>query len=154
MNAKGAVSMKNLALAFAGVVLATSIAVAQSAPPTQQQTPPPQQQTPPPQTPQTQKAPEISLTGCIIQGSAPSIFLFSGAKKDPDDAKEIGQTYFLVADAADLNFKPHLNHSVRLTGTAELKTPPVVPPGGKVAEKDLLKFTAKSATMVSDRCPA
>lgn len=141
--------MKNLALAFAGVALATSIAVAQSAPPTQ--TPPPQT---PPQTPQTQKAPEITLTGCVIQGSAPSIYLFSGAKKNADDPKEVGVTYMLVADSEDLNFKPHLNHSVRLTGTAEMKTPPVPPPGGKVAEKDLLKFTAKSATMVSDRCPA
>jgi hypothetical protein len=142
--------MKNLALAFAGVALATSMALAQST------TPPPTQpptQTPPQQT-QVPKAPEITLTGCIIQGSAPSIFILSGAKKDPDDPKELGVTYFLVADSEDLNFKPHLNHSVRLTGTAELKTPPVPPAGGKVAEKDLLKFTAKSATMVSDRCPA
>lgn len=145
--------MKNIALAFAGVALATSIAVAQSAPP-QQTTPPPTQQATPPQTPQTQKAPEVTLTGCVIQGSAPSIYLFSGAKKNPDDPKEVGVTYMLVADSEDLNFKPHLNHSVRLTGLAEQKTPPVPPPGGKVAEKDLLKFTAKSATMVSDRCPA
>ena len=137
--------MKNLALAFVGVALATSIAVAQSAPPTQA---PPDPQT------QQQKPPEITLTGCIVQGSAPSIFLLSGAKKDPDDTKETGTTYFLVADSADLNLKAHLNHSVRITGVAELKTPPVPPPGGKVAEKDLLKFTAKAATMVSDRCPS
>jgi len=138
--------MKNLALAFAGVALATSIAVAQSAPPTQTQ--PPQPQT------QQQKAPEVTLTGCVIQGSAPSIFLLSGAKKDPDNVKEIGTTYFLVADSEDLNLKAHLNHSVRITGVAEMKTPPVPPPGGKVEEKDLLKFSAKAATMVSDRCPS
>ena len=139
--------MKNLALAFAGVALATSIAVAQSAPPTQTQ---------PPQDPQQkeQKVPEITLTGCVIQGSAPEIFLLSGAKKDPDDTKETGTTYFLVANSGDLNLKAHLNHSVRITGVAELKTPPVPPPGGKVEEKDLLKFTAKAATMVSDRCPS
>ena len=138
--------MKNLALAFAGVALATSIAVAQSAPPTQTQ--PPQSQT------QQQKAPEVTLTGCVIQGSAPSIFLLSGAKKDPDNVKEIGTTYFLVADSEDLNLKAHLNHSVRITGVAEMKTPPVPPAGGKVEEKDLLKFSAKAATMVSDRCPS
>ena len=137
--------MKKLALAFAGVALATSIAVAPSAPPTQ--TPPSEAQTP------QQKAPEVTLTGCIIQGSAPSIFILSGAKKNPDDAKETAVTYFLVADAEDLNLKAHVNHSVRITGVPELKTPPVPPPGGKVAEKDLLKFTAKAATMVSDRCP-
>ena len=139
--------MKNLALAFAGVALATSIAVAQSAPPTQTQAPQDPQQ-------KEQKVPEITLTGCVIQGSAPEIFLLSGAKKDPDDTKETGATYFLVANSGELNLKAHLNHSVRITGVAELKTPPVPPPSGKVAEKDLLKFTAKAATMVSDRCPS
>src|SRR6187200_2100221 len=40
-----------------------------------------QQQTPPdPQKPPTQ---EITLTGCLIQGTTPTVFIFDKARKDP-----------------------------------------------------------------------
>jgi hypothetical protein len=102
--------------------------------------------------PQTQKAPEAVLTGCIIQGSSPTVFILDSARQNAQDQNEKAKTYVLVVGAEDLDFKQHLNHEVRVTGVAENKTPPTPPAGQKVQEKDLPKLTAKSVTMVADRC--
>lgn len=102
--------------------------------------------------PQTQKAPEATITGCIIQGSSPTVFILDAARTNPQDQQEKAKTFVLVAGTEDLKFKDHLNHEVRITGVAESKTPPTPPAGQKVAEKDLPKLTAQSVTMVADRC--
>jgi hypothetical protein len=107
---------------------------------------------PPQQPPQTQKAPEAILTGCIIQGSSPAVFILDSARKNPQDRNEKAQAFLLIAGTEDLQFKAHLNHEVRVTGLAETKTPPTPAAGQKVAEKDLPKLTAASVTMVADRC--
>jgi hypothetical protein len=107
---------------------------------------------PPQQPPQTQKAPEATITGCVIQGSSPTVFILEAARVNPQDRNEKVQTYLLVSGTEDLQFKAHLNHEVRVTGVAESKTPPTPPAGQKVAEKDLPKLTAQSVTMVADRC--
>lgn len=107
---------------------------------------------PPQQPPQTQKAPEATITGCVIQGSSPTVFILEAARLNPQDRNEKVKTYVLVAGTEDLQFKAHLNHEVRVTGVAESKTPPAPPAGQKVAEKDLPKLTAQSVTMVADRC--
>ena len=111
-------------------------------------------QQPPAQNPpaQAQKAPETTITGCVIQGSSPTVFILETARLNPQDRNEKAKTYVLVAGTEDLNLKNHLNHEVRVTGMAESKTPPTPPAGQKVAEKDLPKLTAKSVTMVADRC--
>jgi hypothetical protein len=104
-----------------------------------------------PQTPtETQKPVEVVLTGCIIQGSAPTIFILDNAKVDPADTAEKGRSYMIESAAEDVVLKTHLNHQVRVTGVAEKK--PLPDPDKKVEEKDLPKFSAKSATMVADRC--
>ncbi len=108
-------------------------------------------QQPPPQ-PQTQKAPEATITGCVIQGSSPTVFILEAARTNPQDRNEKVKTYVLVAGTEDLNLKNHLNHEVRVTGVAESKTPPTPPAGQKVLEKDLPTLTAQSVTMVADRC--
>jgi hypothetical protein len=139
----------------ASLAFATALVSAQGQATTQQQqTPPPAQSQPEQQPPQTQQIPEVTLQGCLVQGSAPNVFIIENAKKNPDDDKEKAVTYVLEADPADpkLSFRTHLNQSVTVVGKAEQRTPPVVPPGQKVAEKDLLKFTAKTVTMVADRC--
>jgi hypothetical protein len=134
-----------------GLVVASALATAyvgaqsSTAPPT---TPPQQQQ----QEEQKQQQPEVTVTGCVIQGSAPTVFILDNARTNPEDRNEKGKTYVLVASAEDLRLGTHLNQEVRVTGLAEDKTAPVPPPGQKVAEKDLPKFTAKSVTMVADRC--
>jgi len=110
-----------------------------------QQTPPPNPQAQP-QTPPTQ---EITLTGCLIQGTTPTVFIFDKARKDPKSPTEKAVKYVVVPSAADLNLRPHLNHEVQIVGVWDGRTAPAT---DKVEEKDLPRFTAKSVTMVSDTC--
>lgn len=114
----------------------------------QQAAPPdPQAQT------QTQKpaTEEITLTGCLVQGSTPTVFIFDNARKDPKSPTEKAVKYIVVAGPQDLNLRPHLNHEVRIVGVWDGRTAPATTTG-KVEEKDLPRFTAKSVTMVSDTC--
>jgi hypothetical protein len=109
-----------------------------------------------------QRGQEVTLTGCVTQGSSPTVFLFEGSREGAQGAAGSAQqqqqraaekkSYVLVAGTEDLQLKNHLNHEVRITGMAENKTPPTPPAGQKVEEKDLPKLTAKSITMVADRC--
>jgi hypothetical protein len=99
----------------------------------------------PPKTP-----PDVTLTGCLLQGSAPDVFIFDNARLDAKSKTEKGVRYLIAINAEDLNLRPHLNHEVEMVGQIELKTPP--PPGQKVEEKDLSVFKTKSVTMVSDTC--
>lgn len=110
-----------------------------------------QQQADPPAAAQAQKpaTQELTLTGCLIQGSTPTVFVFDNARKDPKSPTEKAVKYIVVAGAEDLNFRPHLNHEVRIVGTWDGRTAPAT---GKVEEKDLPRFTAKSVTMVADTC--
>ena len=116
-----------------------------------------QQQAAPPQQPQEQQQPkteEVTLTGCVVQGSSPTIFIFDNAKVNPANKDEKGRTFVLIAGAEDLQFKPHLNHQVTFSGKAEIKTLPVVPPGQKAKEVDLPRLTAVRVTEVSQTCTA
>jgi hypothetical protein len=116
--------MKRLVLSvIVASVFATGLVAAQGAGSAQN---PPQQ---------AQKAPEVTITGCLIQGSSPTVFLFDAARINPQDKNERPKTYLLVAGTEDLKFKEHLNHEVRITGLAEAKTVPNPPAGQKVAEK-------------------
>ena len=115
----------------------------------QVQDPPPPPTNPAPAAPQTSPKPDVTLTGCLIQGSSPAVFLFDNARKDPKDKTEKGVRYVIVAVGEDLNLRSNLNHEVQLLGQAESK----VIPAGKVEEKDLPKFSAKTVTMVSNTCP-
>ena len=121
------------------------------------------QTTPPTQTPAAQKQvpPEVVLTGCIVQGSSPTVFILDNAKKDPANANEKGVRYLLASVVEDVDLRTHLNHQVRITGEVDAKVstdpvtaPPVppVPPPPTEEEKSLSKLTAKSVTMVSDTC--
>jgi hypothetical protein len=149
---------REVILLVVGAALATAVVSAQGTappppPPTQQQqtqqTPP----TPPAQPAQADaKAPEVVVQGCVIQGSAPTVFILDNARVDPEDKNEKANTYVLISSSEDLSLRAHLNHEVKVTGLAEVKSVPVPPPGQKVAEKDLPKFTAKAITMVADRC--
>jgi hypothetical protein len=138
--------MKILATALA---LAAVVGVgAQQPPPTQQQ----QQQQQPPAPQQDQKQPELTLTGCLVQGSGPSVFVFEKVKKDPKDANERAVKYLVVSAAEDLNLRNHLNHEVRITAIWDGRPAPAT--AQKVEEKDLPRLSAKSVTMVADTCSA
>lgn len=135
-----------------------------------------------PQTPlatdsQKKTPPEVVLTGCVIQGSGPTVFIFDNAKKEANSALEKGVRYLLVSTVEDVDLRAHLNHEVRIVGEVDIKvsatpatpamppstpptTPPVTPatrpvppePQTPADEKTLPKLTAKSVTMVSDTC--
>lgn len=126
-----------------GVCLAIGVGAAAQQQQQQQQQPDPQSQKPATQ--------EVTLTGCLVQGSVPTVFLFDNAKKDPANKEEKGVKYFVVVGTEDLNLRNHLNHEVRIVGIWDGK---VAPATGKVEEKDLPRFTAKSVTMVADTCTA
>jgi hypothetical protein len=128
-----------------------TVGVGASAMPQQQQQPPP-----PPPNPQTQQTQpqkpatqELVLTGCLIQGTGPTVFIFDNAKKDPKSQTEKAMKYVVIASAEDLNLRQHLNHEVQIVGTWDGKTAPATP---KVEEKDLPRLTAKSLTMISNTC--
>ena len=93
----------------------------------------------------------MTLTGCLIQGSSPAVFIFENAKKDSKSTSEKGVSYIVVATAADMNLRDHLNHQVEIKGKPETKAAPVTGTG-KVEEKDLPKLTAKTVTLVSNTC--
>lgn len=131
--------MKKLITTFA---VCLSVGVGASAM-QQAQTPP---QDPQPQKPATQ---EITLTGCLIQGTTPTVFIFDKARKDPKSPTEKAVKYVVVPNAADLNLRPHLNHEVQIVGMWDGRTAPAT---DKVEEKDLPRFTAKAVTMVADTC--
>ena len=100
----------------------------------------------------------IELTGGIVQGSSPAIFLLDNGKKDPKDKTEEGRKYFL-SSATDLDLKAHLKHSVRITATEDFnvsKMPvrePVPPSTDRSGEERTLpRLIIKSVTMVSEKC--
>jgi hypothetical protein len=109
------------------------------------------------QEPQKQMPPEVTLTGCVVQGSSPTVFILDNAKKDPASTTEKGVRYVLASAVEDVDLRTHLNHEVRIVGEVDIKvsadpvTPPV-PPVPPDPEKNLPKLKAKSVTMVSDTC--
>lgn len=104
------------------------------------------------QTPQKPAVPEITLTGCLVQGSTPAVFIFENARKDPKSTTEPAVKYVVLASTEDLNLRSHLNHEVRISGLPDGKIAP--PTTQKVDEKDLPRLSAKSVTMVADTCTA
>jgi hypothetical protein len=139
--------MKRTALSLLGcLAVASGLAFAQG---TAQQPPPPQTQ-PPAQ--QEKQKPDVTLTGCVTQGSSPTTFILENARLNVDDRGEKGKIFMLVSAAEDLNFAKHLNHEVSVTGTADQKTMVTPAAGQKVNEKDLPKLSAKSLISVADKC--
>ena len=54
---------------------------------------------------QVQKPAEVTLTGCLIQGSSPAVFIFENAKKDAKSTTEKGVSYIVVATSGDMNLR-------------------------------------------------
>ena len=109
-----------------------------------------QQQAPPAQEAQKPAEVEITLTGCVIQGSGPTVFIIENARKDPKSTTEPAVKFIVVPATEDLNLRGHLNHSVTIVGVSDGK--PVVLMTKKVEEKDLPRISVKSVTMVADTC--
>jgi hypothetical protein len=163
--------MKTLVLGtIASLTLSVALVAAQQqTPPPTQQTPPPtqQQQTPPPtppavptQPPSTptqtasQKLTDVELTGCLVQGTGPTVFIIENAKTEAQTEAEKGKTYVLVSGAEKIEFTPHLNKKVKITGSVDntSMTKATPPAGQRVEEKDLPRLTVKSVSHVADTC--
>jgi hypothetical protein len=102
--------------------------------------------TPPQTAPQT-KASDVTVTGCLTQGSSPTIFVLDNAKQKVDDKTEKAQRYVIVAASEDLPLAANLNHEVNVMGSADAKASTA-----GAQEKDLPRFSAKTITSVADRC--
>ncbi len=101
---------------------------------------------------QAPKYQPISLTGCLVQGTGPDVFILENAKLDPRDASQKGLSYVLASGAAEVSFREHLNNEVRVDGTAEMKTPPAPRDGEAVKESDLPKLKATKVMHVATTC--
>lgn len=97
------------------------------------------------------KSTDVTVTGCVTQGSQSTIFVLDNARVNPSDPNEKGKQYLLTSVFYDeAPVKDFLNHEVTITGTAIGNNPTL--PG---AEGSLDIITAKSATSltsVADRC--
>jgi hypothetical protein len=103
----------------------------------------------------TAKPADTTLTGCLIQGSSPTVFILENARKSATDKTEKGATYKLASAGEDLGFQKHLNHEVTITGASEkAAAAPASPAAGKADESSLPVLSAKSLTMVADKCTA
>jgi hypothetical protein len=110
--------------------------------------------TTPPQSATAKPSSDVTVTGCLTQGSSPAVFILDNARQKPDDKTEKAQSYVVVAAAEDLPFAANLNHEVSVTGSADAKVATPAPAGQKASEKDMPRFTAKNVTLVADRCTA
>jgi hypothetical protein len=99
---------------------------------------------------QQQQTPEVALTGCLIQGSAPTVFILDKARANPENREDPGVSYVLVSQIEDTDLTQFLNHQVRITGTPE---PKEMDPEREQTEKDLPKLTAKAIVNIADTCP-
>ena len=118
------------------------------------QTLPPPNPKPPLQTSAKPTEAEITVTGCLVQGSAPAVFVLQNAKRDPQSTTEKAARYVVVPTAEDLVLKQHLNHQVRILGVPDGRPQPTPQAGGAVDEKLVPALSAKSLTMVSAACGA
>ena len=94
---------------------------------------------------------EKTLTGCLVQGSGPNVFIFENAKLATDAKNAKGERYVLEITAPPDQIKSVINTQVRIVGKAETKAASA-PAGQKLGEADLPKLTATRITRVSDRC--
>ena len=133
----------------------------------------PAPQSPAPAAPaaQSSQPADVTLTGCLVQGSSPTVFILENAKASTDPATAKGKSYVVqVTGAADL--KPHLNHQVRIVGAeAALASSSSSAPSSaasapssaaresasadrKDGEASFPRLSARTVTMVANTCPA
>jgi hypothetical protein len=97
-----------------------------------------------------QDSKDITLTGCLVQGSSPTVFVLENAKLSTAPAGDKGKSYVVVVSgAADL--KPHLDHQVRIVGGESIAAASA---DRKEGEASFPRLNARTVTMVANTCPA
>ena len=104
-----------------------------------------------PQEKPPQKFADLTLVGCLVQGSSMSTFVLQNAKQEGPTPAEKVTSYLVVPASEEVDLKGQLNRDVRITGETDGRTPPA---GGRAPEKDLPVLTAKSVNRVSGACSA
>jgi len=168
--------MKNKVFSvFAAMAIAGTMVAAQDPQPTPSPYPAsPSQPQSPPTTSSATESKDQSLTGCLVQGSGPTVFLLENAKVAADTsstrpsaassqsaasiADVNGKTYVVTATAASVDLKTQLNHQVTITGTGDTTissaSVPAPAQNARMSEKDMPKFSAKTIMKVADTCSA
>ena len=157
----------------AALSLMLSFAVAGSLYAAQNPNPTPQPSAPPSQAPSSpapapapsptpsasaQDSKDVTLTGCLVQGSSPSVFILENAKMSTASASDKGKSYVVVVTgAADL--KPHLDHQVRIVGGESIAAASSSPAPSAASSSDkkndeasFPKLNARTVTMVANTC--
>jgi len=92
----------------------------------------------------------VTVTGCLVQGSGPNVFVIKDAKKDAKSTSEKGVSYVVVASGENTNLRTHLNHQVTVSGESDGRVAPSSTE--RSTESELPKLTAKNVTMISSTC--
>jgi hypothetical protein len=174
---KEQIMMDKILSVFAALAIAGTMVAAQDANPARPQPQPTPQPVPQPSASPAETERDQVLTGCLIQGSGPTVFLLENAKmsaeitpamsspaspsqpgqsqsdRSSQSAASGGRTYIVTAASTPaVDLRGQLNHQVTITGVAETKSMPTAAAGAKVDEKQLPKLTAKSIVKVADTC--
>jgi uncharacterized protein YdeI (BOF family) len=119
---------------------------------------------------------DITLTGCLVQGSSPSVFILEDARPSTQASSESGKSYIVTAIDSGLDIKGNLNHRVTIVGAspmvvaarggAEVAVGAPAPGSSarvevekdddkvtvKVEEKDMPKLVARTVMSISTSC--
>ena len=92
---------------------------------------------------------ETMLTGCLVQGSGPTVFLLQNAKTASQGSSETGKTYIVTkaATADSIDFLKNINHKVSIAGSAEDLTVVSMPSAVKI-EADADKSRGEASVSV------
>jgi hypothetical protein len=100
---------------------------------------------------QLPKTVDVTVTGCVIQGTDPKTFLLDNARLNPKDSRETSKKYLLASEVEDFPMKDLVNHEVTATGVVVARSD-VRPLPNPPTDKDLPVLTAKSIATIADRC--
>jgi hypothetical protein len=108
----------------------------------------------------------VTLTGCLVQGSGPNVFVLENAKTATASASEKGKSYVLAMapGTTGVDFKGQLNRQVRIVGSADKMAAAASGAASgasasasaaiRVDEKDMPKLSARTIARVGDTCPS
>ena len=97
------------------------------------------------------RAGAATLTGCLRQGSAKSVFLLRGATEAGGQGG--ARDYLLVSVPADLELSAALNHQVAIVGEVhQASDGPEPPPGANTVEKALRRLAVQTMTEIEASC--
>ena len=164
---------------LAALTIASAVTFAQQDPAPASPAPAPAPSSPAPQNPaprtpaqpapggsavQTPAGADVTLTGCLVQGSSPNVFIIENAKTATASPSDKGKSYVVAAaPSATVDLRAQLNHQVRIVGLSDDKAAVIATPSApgapsasatvaKVDEKDMPKFTTRTIARVSDTC--